>query len=116
MGIVYITGKVTGPKGSREVKFLVDSGAHFTLLPELVWKKIGIMPKRSMTFEMADGTEMIRNLSECHIEILDDEIHTRVVLGQKGDAALLGVITLEQLALVLNPFKRELKPMKLMMA
>jgi clan AA aspartic protease len=116
MGIVYVTGKVTGPTGSLKVKFLVDSGASYTLLPEVVWKKIGLKPKKKMSFSMADGTEMVRPLSECHIEILDDETHTRVVLGEEGDTALLGAITLEELALVLNPFSRELKPMKLMMA
>ena len=34
-------------------------------------------------------------------------------LGEPGDEPLLGVITLENLGLVLDPFKRELRPMKL---
>ena len=39
-----------------------------------------------------------------------------VVLGEPGDAALLGTVTLESMALVLNPFDRTLSPMRLTLA
>ena len=39
-----------------------------------------------------------------------------MVLGEPGDEALLGVITLEELGLVLNPFNRTLQPMRMMLA
>ena len=39
-----------------------------------------------------------------------------VILGEADDEALLGVVTLEILGLVLNPFKRILQPMKMMLA
>jgi hypothetical protein len=38
------------------------------------------------------------------------------VLGEPGDEALLGVVTLENLGLVLNPFDRTLRPMRAMLA
>jgi hypothetical protein len=38
-----------------------------------------------------------------------------VVLGHPGDEPLLGVVTLEELGLVLNPFNRRLQPMRLML-
>ena len=41
------------------------------------------------------------------------ERHSPVILDKPGDEALLGVMTLEILGLVLDPFKRELRPMKL---
>jgi clan AA aspartic protease len=115
MGIIYITGKVTGPLGSEEVEFLVDSGASYSLLPEKVWKRIGLKPKREMNFSLADGSKMVRQVSECHIAIPEDETHTPVILGQTGDEALLGMITLENMGLVLNPFTRQLQPMRLML-
>ena len=34
-----------------------------------------------------------------------------VIFGEKGDQNLLGATTLEALELVLDPFKRELRPM-----
>jgi len=39
-----------------------------------------------------------------------------VVLGQRHDPALLGTLTLEAFGLVLNPFERTLRPMRLMLA
>ena len=43
MGITYIPGTVTGPKGQRTLEFLVDSGATYTLLPVDVWQEIGLV-------------------------------------------------------------------------
>ncbi len=39
-----------------------------------------------------------------------------VILGEPGDAALLGTVTLESLGLVLNPFDRTLHPMRARLA
>ena len=39
-----------------------------------------------------------------------------MILGGPHDAPLLGMVTLENLGLVLNPLTRELLPMKLMLA
>ena len=116
MGIVYIEGKVTGPNGKKEIiQFLVDSGATYTLLPHDVWQKIGLLPKRSVTFTLADGTTIGRQVSECHIEIAEGEGHTPVILGEPGDEALLGVVTLEILGLKLNPFNRTLEPLRMLL-
>ena len=117
MGITYIKGDVTGPKGKRAtLRFLVDSGATYTLLPESTWHHIGLKPKRSMSFSLADGSEIERSISECHISLPQGDGHTPVILGEPGDEALLGVITLEVLGLVLNPFNRTLQPMKMLLA
>jgi len=117
MGLTYICGEVTGKKKkSAKVKFLVDSGAMYTLLPDSVWHALGLKPKRSMTFTLADGTTVERNVSECYIRLPQGEGHTPVILGEPGDEALLGVVTLEILGLMLNPFKRTLETMHGMLA
>ena len=41
MGVTYIEGVVVGPGGEAEVRFLVDGGVTYTLLPEKTWRKIG---------------------------------------------------------------------------
>jgi len=117
MGITFIEGEVKGTGSRREkVRFLVDSGATYTLLPEKVWKGLKLKPKRTLTFTLADGTQMERKVSECHIALPQGDGHTPVVLGERGDEALLGVVTLENLGLMLNPFRRTLEPMRLMLA
>ena len=117
MGVTYIEGVVRGPNGHpATVRFLVDSGATYTLLPEKDWQAIGLKPKRTATFSLADGTQVDRRISECHITLPQGEGHTPVILGEPGDEPLLGVVTLEILGLVLNPFNRTLQPMRLLLA
>ena len=62
---------------------------------------------------MTDGTTVERSVSEAHVALLQGEAHTPVVLGEGKDEALLGVVTLEILGLVLNPFDRTLHPMRM---
>lgn len=117
VGITYVEGTVRGPTGSEErVRFLIDSGAAYSLLPDPVWRKIGLSPKREMEFVLADGTTVSRSVSECHITLPQGDGHTPVVLGNPGDAEpLLGVITLEVLGFVFDPFRRILQPMRAVM-
>lgn len=116
MGLVFIEGTVTGPTGKQAtVKFLVDSGAIYSLLPHGVWQAIDLVAKRSLQFTLSDGTTIERQVSECHIALQQGDAHTPVVLGEPGDEALLGVVTLEILGLVLNPFSRQLQPMRMLL-
>ncbi|MGH7907469.1 MAG: retroviral-like aspartic protease family protein, partial [Candidatus Binataceae bacterium] len=98
------------------VRFLVDSGAIYSLVPHGIWKALDLQPKRTVTFTLADGTTIARSVSECRISILGGEAHTPVILGEPGDEALLGVVTLEILGLMLNPFSRTLQPGRMMLA
>ncbi len=117
MGITYIDGQIRGDNGkpAQNVRFLVDSGASYTLLPHDAWKALNLKPKRRASFSLADGTSVERDISECHITLPLGDGHTPVVLGEPGDDALLGVITLEILGLVLNPFNRTLHPMRMLL-
>lgn len=113
--MTYIDGTVRGPKGEAQVHFLVDTGAMYTLLPVDVWQRIGLEPKRTEAFALADGTQVTRSVSECHIALQQGETHTPVILGEPGDEALLGTVTLEELGLVLNPFTRQLQRMRMLL-
>ncbi len=115
MGITYISGEVEGPDGKETVRFLIDSGATYSLLPLEVWKKIGLTVKRTLEFTLADGTIIKRGVSECYLVLPQGDGHTPVILGEGTDEALLGVVTLEILGLVFNPFNRTLQPMKMML-
>lgn len=116
MGITYVEGLVTGPTGKQAtVRFLVDSGATYTLLPTEESRQIELLPKRSVVFTLADGTTIERKVSECHIALPQGEGHTPIILGEPGDEPLLGVVTLEILGLVLNPFTRNLQPMRMLL-
>lgn len=112
VGLTYIDGIVTGPSGaSATLRFLIDTGAQYTLLPSETWQRLGLSAKRTLAFNLADGTRIDRGISDCRIAVEGFEGPTPVILGEPGDVALLGVVTLENLALVFNPFDRSLRPM-----
>jgi len=116
MGLITVTGKVGKGKKAIDVDFLVDSGAIYTLLPERVWKKLNIKPYEELKFTLADSTVISRQISEVWLEYGGRGRTVQVILGEPKDEALLGTLTLEALGLMLNPFTRELLPMKLMLA
>src|SRR5437763_4802003 len=107
MGIVHVDMMVTGERGvTRNVRFLVDSGAAYSVLPHETWQALGLRPSRKMDFVLADGTVIERNVSHCLFTYAGIEAPSSVVLGEPDDDALLGAVTLETMGLVLNPFER----------
>lgn len=117
MGATFVDGKLTGPSGkTATVRFLVDSGATYSLVPDGTWQELGIEPVRTVDVVLADGTVVSREVGECVMEFQEGRGTSPVFLGQPGDAALLGAVTLEILGLVLNPFTRTLHPMRMLLA
>jgi len=97
-------------------EFLVDSGAHFTVVPARMVKLLGLKPSYSQRFSLADGKIMERKVGNATVRLDDRDMIVPVVLGEPGDGALLGVTTLESFGLMLDPFKRKLYHSKLMLA
>jgi predicted aspartyl protease len=111
MSLTYVDARVTGPAGEADVEFLVHSEATYTSLPADVWQSLGVLPKRDIVIRLADGTELHRQVGECHVALPHGDTTTPVILGGNGDLALLGAVTLEELGLVLDPLNRTLHPM-----
>lgn len=98
-----------------EGKFLVDSGAHYTVLPPALVKKLELKKSYVQEFSLADGRIMKRAVAGALINLAGRELPAPVVLGEKGDSALLGVTTLESFGLMLDPFQRKLYHSRLML-
>jgi len=118
MGLTYVDGRVSVPgrKRPRRVRFLVDSGAVYSVLRRADWQALRLRPQREVDFVLADGTSLTRGVSECAFEIDGGKATSPVILGETEDEALLGAVTLETLGLVLNPLTRTLQPMRMMLA
>lgn len=118
MALTHVAGKVSRAGRRRRpvaVRFLVDTGAVYTVLPERVWRALGLRGDRVAEFTLADGTTIRRHVSECRIQIAGHGATSPVVLGGADDAPLLGAVSLETLGLMVNPLTRELLPMRLML-
>lgn len=117
MGLIRVAVDVSRNGGPREtVEFLVDSGAVYSVLPRRVWRALKLKAERVVKFSLADGTTIRRGVSECRFFYQGVAASSPVVLGERHDEALLGTVTLETLGLVLNPFERTLKPMRMILA
>jgi predicted aspartyl protease len=116
MGLTNVHARLRKAEGrgpARDVRFLVDSGAIYSVLPEEVWRALRLKPERQVEFTLADGTAITRGVSECRFEIRGESATSPVVLGEKDDGALLGAVTLETLGFMLNPLTREILPMRM---
>jgi predicted aspartyl protease len=94
----------------------VDSGAIYSVVPSSILRSIGVEAERTETFWLADGRSIRRRIGHVVFQIQGTEGISRVVFGRPGDACLLGMVTLEGLGLSLDPLKRRLRPLKLMIA
>src|SRR5205814_449562 len=83
-------------------------GAH----PE---RKLGIKPHRNVEFALADATRITRRVGDAYFEYRGEGVAAPVIFGEEGDEPLLGATTLESLGLVLDPFKRRLIPMRMLL-
>lgn len=119
MGLTFVKATIKNPqqpKKEAEVEFLVDSGAIYSVVSSLKLKSLGISPHRVQEFTLADGTKVKRKVGDCIFELDGVRGASPVVFGEKDDSQILGAFTLEALGLVLDPFKRKLRPMKLWLA
>ena len=116
MGVTYVQARLRRRDGrgpTRNVRFLVDSGAIYSVLPEETWRALRLKAERQVEFTLADGTPIERGVSECQFAIRGETATSPVVLGEKDDGALLGAVTLETLGFMLNPLTREILPMRM---
>lgn len=107
---------VAEPDRHIDVDMLVDSGAIYSVVPDATLRRIGVEPQLRETFWLADGRRVRRDVGHALFEIEGRRGPSTVVFGRRGDACLLGMIALEELALSLDPLKRRPRPLKLMIA
>ena len=119
MGLTNVRATVAKPSGRGRpvnVRFLVDTGAVYTVLPLHIWQALKLKSQRSAEFTPADGTTITRGVSECRFTLGGQSATSPVVLGETDDGPLLGAVTLETVGLMVNPLSRTLSPMRLMLA
>ena len=113
MGLTHQRLAVKSSRKARKtinVKFLIDSGAVYSLVPAPTLKKLGIRPYRRVEFALADGTTISRRVGDAYFELRGEGGAAPVIFGDKG-IFLLGATTLEALGLILDPVRRQLKPL-----
>jgi len=119
MGLTHIEASIANPaKPQRRVRItlLVDSGAVYSVVPASLLRKLGIKPHSRRTFTLADGTQITRQVGDVVFRLDGRQGASPVIFGGEDDSTLLGGVSLEALGFILDPLKRELRPLPLLLA
>ncbi|HEY2943605.1 MAG TPA: aspartyl protease family protein [Vicinamibacteria bacterium] len=119
MALTHISVRIANParpKRLAHVKFLVDSGAIYSVVPARTLDRLGVKPHSRRTFVLADGSEVSRRMGDALFRLNGRQGASPVMFGEKGDSVLLGAVTLESLGVLLDPLRRELRPLPMVLA
>ncbi len=119
MGLTVLRVKVGNPakpQVTEELEFLVDSGAVYSVVPTRILRKLRIKPIATEEFRLADGSTIRRKKGIALFRYQDKVGGADVIFGEEGDSQLLGAFTLEALGLALDPLRRELRPLPMVLS
>lgn len=105
MGATYANVTVRHPVDLQrfwEGEFLVDTGAHDTIVPRKHLEAVGIEPRASREYEMADGNGVRFDLGLASIEIMGEFAGVTVLFGSDDAEPVLGVITMQAVGVELD--------------
>ena len=117
MAITFLKLKVSNPANPKkkvECEFLIDSGALYSVIPSEELKKLGIKPTFQEEFILANGERVKWSVGNALFEYKGKIVVSPVIFGEKG-VFLLGATTLEALGMMLDPIRRELKPLPMVL-
>lgn len=112
MGATHVTVKVkhpTDPSRSWEGRFLVDTGAIESVVPASVLNRVGLTPKATRRYELADGTERDFAVTTGDLEVLGEIVGTTIVFGSDDAEPLLGCTALESAGFEVDPRSQTLR-------
>ena len=114
MGTVTATMEVGDPQGRnfQEVNLEVDTGSTFTALPRELLQALGVPVNRTEQSRLADGSTQPVELGDTAVRLAGKQFMTTVIFAEEGEPSLLGVVTLEQVLLAVDPVNNELIPVE----
>ena len=89
---------------------------NHSVAPAKVLEELGIKPIATQEFRLADGSSISRRKGGAVFRYGDRVGTADVIFGEDGDHQLLGAFTLEALGLGLDPLRRELLPLPMILA
>ena len=112
MGATHVTVTVRNPAEpdrAWEGEFLVDTGAHNSLVPRKHLEAIGIRPLATKQYELADGTRATFDIADARIEFMGQFCGSTVIFGSDDAEPLLGLTALEAVGAEVDPVNERLK-------
>jgi clan AA aspartic protease len=112
MGVFRVPIEVGDPTGQNfeSVEAMVDTGATNTMLPRQLLEKLRVRPYKKSVFERGDGRQVELESGRTWVKLDGQLEFTQVIFGDDDTEPLLGAITLEEMALAVDPVRRRLVP------
>ncbi len=118
MGLTHIEVTIVNPGNPRraaKLNCLVDSGAVYSVVPKAVLRKLGVKPHSTRTFTLADGTQITRQVGDAVFKLSGQQGASPILFGEREDSTLLGTVSLGSLGLILDPIRRQLRSLPLIL-
>ncbi len=112
MGATHVTVTIRNPADPERTwdgLFLVDTGATDSLVPRPHLEAIGLEPKGRRVYELADGSEIVMDITVGEIEFMGEIVGGTILFGDAGAEPLLGVTALESVGIEVDPNSQRLK-------
>ena len=105
MGTVTTTIEVGDPQGRnfQEVELTVDTGSTFTALPAKMLHELGVPVDETVPSDLADGSTAPVDIGWTMVKLVGKTFPTNVIFAGENEPSLLGVVTLEQALLAVDP-------------
>ena len=112
MGATHVTVTIRNPADpdrAWEGLFLVDIGATDSLVPRPHLESIGLRPKGQRVYELADGREIVMEITTADIEFMGETVGGTILFGNADAEPLLGVTALASVGIEVDPNNQRLK-------
>ena len=116
MGEVRVTIAVGDRQGQtfKEIEVIVDTGSTYTAVPRALLQRLGVAVERSIPSRTADGRTVPVDVAHTIVRLEGLEFPTPIIFAEEGEPSLLGVVTLKEAALAVDPLQGRLVPTNLL--
>ncbi len=112
MGATYVDVTIRNPAAPERTwtgPFLVDTGAFDSVVPGSRLEAIGLRPRGSREYILADGEKTLLEITVAELEFKGERVGGTVVYGDDNAEPLLGVTALESSGFEVDPRAETLK-------
>ena len=114
MGKLVVTIGVGDQQGRQfeDLEVTVDTGSTFTAVPRTLLQRLGVPVRRSARSRLADGSSAPVDIGWTVVRLEDQIFATQVIFAEENQPSLLGVVTLEDALLAVDPVGQRLVPVE----
>ncbi len=112
MGVTQVTVAIRNPgdpEKAWEGLFLVDTESTDCLVPAQHLRGIGLQPRGRRSYELADGSEVVLDVTVAEVEFMGETVGATVIFGKDDAEPILGVTALESVGIEVDPRTQRLK-------